>query len=196
MSVAVPVIDRIDGPTRRIFLRQGVTSWNPVDDIYKEVRQLRQDDESLRQFDAFCAAIPLNDKGGGAFTERGLILLEDEDGNPTFIVPFDESAIHIITGLLTSNFGTAGSALIDDSSLSATSKYKVEYAPPSTSETVVVEKFILTDEEKAMLLEIWQRLGLDPDNPMSSTEAQITFGNVTLNLTGDGVTTSTVTRAP
>lgn len=42
--------------------------------------------------------------------------------------------------------------------------------------------------------EVWQRMGLDPDNPLTTTTTQITFGGVTIGLTGDGVTTSTATR--
>jgi hypothetical protein len=50
MSVSVPVIDYIDTSTRRIYLLAGVTEYHPLDDIYKEVRNLRRTDESLRGF--------------------------------------------------------------------------------------------------------------------------------------------------
>lgn len=42
--------------------------------------------------------------------------------------------------------------------------------------------------------EVWQRLGLDPLNPLTTTTTQITVDGITINLTGDGVTTSTATR--
>ena len=44
------------------------------------------------------------------------------------------------------------------------------------------------------LSEIWQRLGLDATNPMTSTNSQISVGDITIDLTGDGTTTSTATR--
>jgi len=131
MSVANPVIDYIDGFNRIIHLRSGVTSWNPVDDIYKEVRQLRHDNESLRQFDMFCSALPLIDKGGGKTTGRGMTLLLG-----TRIVPFDESATHDITGELLSDEGLSGTDLIDISGLSPSSKIKLNYIPPPATEVI------------------------------------------------------------
>ena len=131
MSVSNPVIDRIDGPTRRIFLRSGVTSFHPVDDIYKEVRQMRSNDQSLRAFDMFVSAIPLIEKSPGVFTGRGLILL-----GGTRIVPFDESGSQTITGELLSDEGLSGTSLIDISSLSVTSKLKISYLPPPATEVI------------------------------------------------------------
>lgn len=47
-----------------------------------------------------------------------------------------------------------------------------------------------------MVQEIWQRLGLDPDAPMTTTPTEITFGGKTITLSGDGITSSTATRQP
>lgn len=131
MSIANPVIDFIDGANRRIHLRSGVSVWNPVDDIYVEVKQLRQNDESLRNFDMFCSALPLVNKGGGETTGRGLQLLLG-----TRIVPFDEDANHVITGELLSDEGLSGTALVDLSTLSAGTKIKISYEPPPATEVV------------------------------------------------------------
>ena len=38
--------------------------------------------------------------------------------------------------------------------------------------------------------------GLDAANPMTTTQTEITAGAITLDLTGDGLTTTTVTRRP
>lgn len=48
----------------------------------------------------------------------------------------------------------------------------------------------ITDQ---MILEMWQRLGLDPDNPITQNSTTISFGSVTLNLSGNDPIT--VTRA-
>jgi len=150
MSVLNPVIDRIDGPSRRIFLRQGVVEWNPVDDIYKEVRDLRLNDPSLRRFDMFCEAIPLIEKSPGVFTGRGLVLLLG-----TRIVPFDETATQTITGELLSDAGQSGPELIDLTSLSVSSKVKINYAPPPATEIVSGGSGgggLLPDEREALFL--------------------------------------------
>lgn len=52
----------------------------------------------------------------------------------------------------------------------------------------------LSSEQATRLEELWKRLGLDPDNALTTTPAQIAVGSITIALTGDGVTTSTATR--
>jgi len=131
MSVAVPVIDTIDGPNRLIHLRSGVTEFHPVDDIYAEVRTLRRLNQSLRGFDMFCRAIPIIEKSPGVFTGRGLILLLG-----TRIIPHPESELLHITGELLSDEGISGTDLIDISSLPSNVKLKIAYEPPPATEVV------------------------------------------------------------
>lgn len=45
-----------------------------------------------------------------------------------------------------------------------------------------------------MLTELWQMFGLDPDNPMTVTPTTRTTGAISQTISGDGQTTSTVTR--
>jgi hypothetical protein len=54
----------------------------------------------------------------------------------------------------------------------------------------------LSTEQAAMLSELWKRLGLDPANPLVATTDQITVDDIVINLSGDGVTTSTAARQP
>ena len=86
MSVLIPVIESIDGATRRIYLKQGVSDFYPIEDIYHEYRHLRRTDESLRKWNPLLKAEGNVSKGAGAFTPRYVVLL---DG--TKLVPFDES---------------------------------------------------------------------------------------------------------
>jgi hypothetical protein len=46
----------------------------------------------------------------------------------------------------------------------------------------------------AKIVELWQLQGLDVDNPMTVTPTTRTTGTIDLEITGDGVTTTTVTR--
>lgn len=50
--------------------------------------------------------------------------------------------------------------------------------------------------ETQRMKELWQRFGLDPNNPMTSTQNQVSFNNTIIDVTGDGVNSSTVTRRP
>ena len=85
MSVLTPVIDYIDGETRRIFLREGVSDFYPIEDIYHEYRYMRKTNEELRKWEPFLLAEGNVSKGGGAYTPRYVVLLEG-----TKIIPFDE----------------------------------------------------------------------------------------------------------
>lgn len=76
MSVANPVIDYIDGATRRIYLLAGITVFHPIDDIYKEVRYLRRTIENLQKFDMFCEAGGNIQRVGNSYTPRYLRLLK------------------------------------------------------------------------------------------------------------------------
>ena len=86
MSVLEQKIDYIDGLTRRIYLKEGVSDFYPIEDIYHEYRNLRRTDESLRKWEPFLLAEGNVSKGGGAFTPRYVMLLEG-----TKIIPFNES---------------------------------------------------------------------------------------------------------
>ena len=52
----------------------------------------------------------------------------------------------------------------------------------------------LSATEAARLRDIWRILGLDTGSPMTVTQDEQTAGDITLDLTGDGITTKTVTR--
>lgn len=128
MSVAVPVIDYIDGSTRRVYLRSGVVDFYPIEDIYHEYRYLRRTDESLRKWEALLKAEGNVPKGGGAFTPRYVVLL---DG--TKIVPFDEpSQLNQLGDMITDDPDT-DATLYDISSLTTA---KAIFIKPSEAETI------------------------------------------------------------
>ncbi len=125
MSVLSPVIDSIDGPPNipaiRIYLKSGITSFHPVDDIYKEVRQRRLDQESLRGLEHFAEAGGNVSKGGGKFTPRYLILK-----NGAKIIPYDISQTLNITGEI---FSDDLSPVFDTTTLSAGTSIFFNYTP-------------------------------------------------------------------
>lgn len=127
--------------------------------------------------------------GGGIFTEIILTLLEGNEG-PWTIRFADEATQHTsITGgtfLATDSLGnarvvTTNPALTINQSVSGT----------------LVETGVsgLTPVESTAVLDMWTRQGLDASNPLTFTPSQITAGTITINITGDGETTTTFTRA-
>jgi hypothetical protein len=92
------VVASWDGDTRRIYLASGVTTFHPIDDIYREYRAERRTNEAFRKWDSFMVAIGNEDKGGGKATPRFLRLLEDGDGLQAKIVPFNSAATIDVTG--------------------------------------------------------------------------------------------------
>lgn len=52
----------------------------------------------------------------------------------------------------------------------------------------------ISGTDNALLEELWQLQGLDASNPMTATKTSRTAGSISLSITGDCTTTSTVTR--
>jgi len=92
------VVDTWDGANRRIYLASGVTEFHPIDDIYREYRNARANDESFRVWEPFMVAIGHEPKGGGKFTSRYLLLLDDGDIGQVKIIAFDEGGTIQVTG--------------------------------------------------------------------------------------------------
>ena len=128
MSVLTPVIEYIDGATRRIYLKQGVSDYYPIEDIYHEYRNLRRTNEDLRRWNPFLRAEGNVSKGAGAFTPRYVVLI---DG--TKIVPFDESLqVNQLGDMITDN-PDVDPLLYDISGLTTA---KPIFIKPSESETI------------------------------------------------------------
>lgn len=190
MSVAVPVIDSINGVTRKIFLKQGVSEFFPIEDIYHEYRRRRSlDIDSIRKFEPFLRAEGNIAKGGGKFTPRYVVLLLG-----TKIVPYDES----------SRLDQLGEIITDDPDVDATiydvsglTTGKAIFLQPSEAE--IIELAVgsgLSATEQERLLRIYQALMLDVNSPVVNTPTKISFDDVEIDLTGDPDTEVTGTRKP
>ena len=130
MSVLTPVVDTWDGTNRLIYLKQGVSDFFPIEDIYHEYRYNRRTDEDLRKYEPLLRAEGNVPKGAGAFTPRYVVLL---DG--TKIVPYDEVLrINQLGDMITDDPDVDPS--LYDTSLTVP---KVIYIKPSEAETIVLE---------------------------------------------------------
>lgn len=127
MSIADPVIDHIDPALKRIFLKAGVTSYHPVADIYPEIRQLRQLNESLRWFDMPVTAAGNIPKGGGKFTSRYAVFCHGWK-----VVPQDVTHALYVTGEQITDDGQSGPACLDTLSLSPGTNVTIHYEPPAS----------------------------------------------------------------
>ena len=129
MSVLNKVIASIDGESRRIFLKEGVSDFYPIEDLYHEYRTLRRlNIDDIRNYNAILRAEGNISKGGGAYTPRYVILLEDAK-----IVPFDEILQVNQLGDMITDDADNDPFLYDTSTITVP---KVIYIKPSESETI------------------------------------------------------------
>jgi len=129
MSVAVPIINSIDGNLRRIYLNQGVSDFYPIEDIYHEYRNRRRlDTDEIRKYSPLLKAEGNVPKGAGAFTPRYVVLLEG-----TKIVPFDESLQLNQLGDMITDDPDVDATLYDISGLTTA---KPIFIKPSEAETI------------------------------------------------------------
>lgn len=141
------MIDYIGGENRRIYLRQGVTEFHPVDDVYKEMRTLRKNDEDLRRWDLFMEAVGNEPKGGGKSTPRYAKLL---DGCK--IVPYDESGTITVLGELLNDTPDTDPEVFDLSTLS--NAVIIKYAPTNAEIIYITSGSGLSTDEHDMLFEL------------------------------------------
>jgi len=118
---------------KHVHLAEGVTSYHPTDDIYKEMRFFRRMDHTLRKIDPWCEGggndfKGTDDAGDAHYTAR---LTTFKDG--WLIAPHNNDGVDYIlnvTGEQISDEGTSGSALMYIGHLDG--KILVNYAPPDT----------------------------------------------------------------
>jgi len=146
MSVASPVVDSWDGQNRRIYLRQGVVTFNWLDDIYPEYRAERRLTEDFRKWAPFMEASGNVPKGGGKATPRLLTLLEGVK-----VIPWDENVVIDVTGEAITDNADVDPTLFDTST--RTQPIVINYQPPSSEfVTVTVSSGSgLTPEQDAAL---------------------------------------------
>ena len=142
------LIESIDGPNRLIYLSVDTvdTEVHPID-IYKEMRELRKTDESLRKYDVFLQAYGNVSKGSGKYTERYVVEI---DG--TRIIPYDANSFLTITGTIITDDGNEGIDCFDRSGL--TYRVDINYIPPQVEVIVISSGSGLSTEEHDQLMQI------------------------------------------
>lgn len=120
----MPLIDRIDGPNRLIYLTAETANTTlDLQELYREERALRRTDETLRRFWKFLIMEGNIPKGGGTFTERYLVLLRG-----TRIIPWDiDSQITINTTLIGEDGSPEGPGQFDRTGIA--SNVDIDYRP-------------------------------------------------------------------
>ena len=95
MSVADPKVAYIDGEARRVYLLEGVDAFHWIEDIYREVLQMRATDELLQVWYPFMIAKgnETKDPIAGKYTPRYVIMQQGFRA-----VPFDENILITVTG--------------------------------------------------------------------------------------------------
>ena len=149
----MPLIDHIDGVNRRIYLHSSTanTEVDPMD-VYKEMRTLRESDESLRKFDVFLTASGYEPKGGGKFTAK---LVKEMNG--TKIIPYDVDSYITITGEIITDDGYSGVDCFDRSSL--VNRVDINYLPPQVEVIEIVSGSGVTAQDKTDIIEgVWNSL--------------------------------------
>lgn len=169
------VIDFIDGANRIIYLKEGVTEFHPIEDVYREERQLRADNEALRKFDKFIMAKGNESKGGGKATPRYAILLKG-----TKIVPFDEAGLLIVTGeVITDDADNDPTTVVTDSLVN---KKDVYFKPPTAEIIYVSVGGGGTCDIDAIAKAVWEHT-----QRLLSEEGNVAIAEKTLNLEVDCV---------
>ncbi len=150
------VIDHIDGVNRKIYLHADTvgTDFKPID-AYKEMRELRRTDESLRKYDLFLSAHGNEPKGGGKYTERYVKQLL----GTTFVV-YDSTYTLNVIGTIITDDGQEGVDCFDRSELTSPNVVDISYTPPQVEIIEIATGGALTTEEHdklfAVALDVWK----------------------------------------
>lgn len=170
MTVSTPVIDYIDGSARRIYLKQGVSDYYPIEDVYHEYRTRRREDtDGLRKWEPLLKADGNVAKGGGAFTPRYVVLLDE-----TKIIPYDESLqLNQLGDIITDTPDTSPN-IYDVSGLTVA---KPIFIKPSEAETIQLnsESIVYSSFQGAVTIDVtspWSDVGT-PLEPNGNVERPI-----------------------
>ena len=182
----IQIINTVD---KIIYLKDTTVEYHPVDDIYREVRYHRANDESLRVYDMPVEALGNLSKGGGKFTAR-LALFK----NGWLIQPADVTHVLKVTGEQISDAGQAGVAIMSMNSFSPNVNVSIEYSPPDTEIILINTGSGVTAQDKldivagvwvssnrqltvASGLTVEQETKLDaiPTNPVLVTDSRLNY---------------------
>jgi hypothetical protein len=185
----MPFVQSVDYANRRIYLSVETVSLPSLDtmDVYREVRSLRRTTESHRKFRSMIVAGGNIQKTATTFTASYVQLL-----NGCRIVPFDVLHRLVVSRDTFSDDGASGVECFDRAAV--VENVDIDYQVAAVEIRTVATGGGLSPEQSAKIAEIHRRLGLDAAAPLTTTPTSIIAGDLDLVITGDGETTSTVTR--
>lgn len=172
-----------DGPNKLIILDLGTTSFG-VADLYSRWKDWVLLSDNAKYLPAFADSVGGNALGGGSFLGQYFFIQ-----NGWQIRPQEADHTLVVTGNLFAIPDTA------DPFAATVGSFNVKVKQEVSSLTQAVSSGSgLSTEQAVMLDELWKLAGLDTDTPMTVTPTSRTAGTIDLDITGDGVTSSTVTR--
>ena len=156
MSVAVPVIAGVDGTSRKVYLKDGVRSYHPVDDLVAELQQLRSDDENHRWYYPLIIEQGGVFKGGTTYTGKYALFQQGAEVIPADDIDHDLNII----GEQIDGLGKVGIELVNKTSL--VHSVNINYLPPPTTEIKVISTgSVVTAQDKVDIasqasIAVWQ----------------------------------------
>lgn len=170
-----PMKVTFDGPNKLILINEGETTIDFQEDVYSNWKQWKQQRENLEYLQA------ISTLGGDPITDNTFIgdtyFLE----NGWRMQPWQSTSGYILDVV-----GNVYTREPGGNPVNPTQNVSVNLTRSNITETAIVGGQTTLDR----LGEIWQILGLDPDNTQTITDTSITVGNITLNITQNTDTTS------
>lgn len=164
-----------DGVNKLILVNEGETTIDFQEDVYSNWKQWKQQRQNLQYSEA------ISTLGGDPITENTFI------GDTYFLengwrlqpwASYNGYILDIVGNVYTREPG--------GNPVNPTQNVSVNLTRSNITETAIVGGQATLDR----LGEIWQILGLDPDNTQTITDTSITVGNITLNITQNTASTS------
>lgn len=147
MSVANQVVDIWDGKGRRIYLKQGITEFHPVTDLYAEYKNKRRLDESFRAWEPLLIASGNIKKSSTKATPRYLVLLKG-----CKVIPYDEEGDLWQTGDMITDSPEIDPTLYDTGLLN--NSVRIFISPPEAEIIYVSTGSGLSPEQNTKLMDL------------------------------------------
>ena len=171
-GVFTDTIFEVNIKNKLIYLNAGVRTYNPITDIYVELRYHRANNESIRRLSMPIKASGNLPKGGGIFTGRLSTFY-----NGWKVVPADDADHTLtITGEQIDGLGLNGVGLVDKTNL--VHSVDVVYSPPPSSEIIQVDtgSGVTEQDKNDIIAGVWANVTRTLTSSGSITDADIHSG--------------------
>lgn len=185
-----------DGPNSLIILDAGVTTLD-VADLYSRWKDWVLDSDNSKYEPAFSNSVGGNPLGGGVNLGQYFFLqngwrIRPQEASHTLTVNGNLFAIPDTFDFFAPTLGNFN-VKIRLSSSSLTQQLETGTSGLTSQEST---QLAAVDAIQTLVEEIHRLRGLDAANPVTHTPNQIVAGDIEIELTGDGISSSTSTRQP